>query len=150
MKDFDKENEVAILRVEIRTWFKDNNGFIHDGFIQRSIFYNYISNKSSFGHCWHKKDFYFHKQIKSTIFDILCFVCAFVYILKRWQAYLQKWFLNACGYFWFITWWHVKKSSKKLFPHLFVLKRVKFCVLPLEQMCHHINSNCSSYLQPNE
>ena len=102
--------------------------------MKRSTFYNYIVNKSSFGHCWHKKVFYFHKQIKSTIFDILCFVCAFVYILKRWQAYLQKWFLNASGYFWFITWWHVKKSSKNFFL-ICLFKKLKFCVIPWERIC---------------
>ena len=66
--------------------------------------------------CWYNSAFYFHLQTKKNymIFDILCRM-RIVYTLKRWQTYLQKWFLNACGYFWFIAWWHVKKSSKNFF-----------------------------------
>ena len=100
---------------------------LYTSFIDSSVLLSkvlHFKNKSSFGYCWHKVCFIFICKQKYNIWYFV-FCMRIVCILKRWQAYLQKWFLNACGYFWFITWWHVKKSSKKTFSSFVCSKKSK-------------------------
>ena len=77
-------------------------------------------------HCWHNSAFYFHMQTKKEKSYNIWYFMSYAHCLytERWQAYLQKWFLNACGYFWFIAWWHVKKSRKKVFFLICLFKKL--------------------------
>ena len=119
---------------------KNTVKYIYNSFIDSLVLLSkvlHFKNKSSFGHCWHKVCFIFICKQKYNIWYFV-FCMRIVCILKRWQAYLQKWFLNACGYFWFITWWHVKKSSKKTFSSFVCSKKSKILYIT-------IRANASPY-----